>query len=465
VYKSRDWTFSLRRSPIGLALIAFLLSFSPAISSAETVDVPDQADCPGGNDGWQRHVETNVTTRVTVTHCVRVEVVNVPPVPEPTPIASPSATPAQTPTPESPPPVVQPAPVTVTRVVGLDPYPSLGTGDELPGTRLWSTNETTWNKFYENSIWTGWKCPSIYGPNGDPYAGENNGFDTVTGKFFRVCVKNPWREPLNPQVQAKYVKDKSDAQELARVQSEQWNSEHPGMQKCFPWGPLTSPSGGVESGGVCANPVGSATSSTQSGNSETSTVSSSDSSTVTTALLDPLPNLKDGEEIVGTRITGQGTITCPEGAGSAIEVNATTKVTSTYCIKNWKRTEIPQNESKPVIKSEINVVPSAVKVETTTVVSAIVETTTMSVKPSTEETITGSIDVKSINSKSTVVVIDIESSKTIVKLTATKKGFKTITQSVTTNSSGNKNVTFAKNLKGYTLTIMVDGQVIDRTKV
>jgi hypothetical protein len=41
---------------------------------------------------------------------------------------------------------------------------------------------------------SGWSCPTIYGPNGDPYAAENNGFDTAVGKWYRVCVKNPWRE-------------------------------------------------------------------------------------------------------------------------------------------------------------------------------------------------------------------------------------------------------------------------------
>jgi hypothetical protein len=48
---------------------------------------------------------------------------------------------------------------------------------------------------------SGWRCPLIFGPNGDPYAGESNGFDAATGKWFRVCVKNPWREPV-PQSQA-----------------------------------------------------------------------------------------------------------------------------------------------------------------------------------------------------------------------------------------------------------------------
>ena len=135
---------------------------------AEVVTVAGQGDCPGGNDGWRRNLEVNATTGRTVTHCVRIETVVV-------------ATSSTTTT-------------TVTRVVGTDPYPSLATGAEIPGTRTWSSNETSWAQFATNSMRSGWACPTIYGPNGDPYAAENNGFDSAAGKWFRVCVKNPWRE-------------------------------------------------------------------------------------------------------------------------------------------------------------------------------------------------------------------------------------------------------------------------------
>jgi hypothetical protein len=52
----------------------------------------------------------------------------------------------------------------------------------------------------------------------------------------------------------------------ALAKSQAWNTENPGKQKCFEWGPLTNPSGGTESGGVCANPVG-----VSSGTSQTDT--------------------------------------------------------------------------------------------------------------------------------------------------------------------------------------------------
>jgi hypothetical protein len=189
---------------------------------------------------------------------------------------------------------------------------------------------------------SGWSCPAIYGPNGDPYAAENNGFDNSTGKWFRVCVKNPWREPINPQVQANYEKLKNEAQAAALALSEQWNKEHEGEQKCFPWGPLTSPSGGTESGGVCANVVGSPKTTTSQSNSETRTATTSDSSTAVMNSPDPLPQFANGQEIPGTRVTGQVSINCPTGSGSSIEVNATTKAVYTYCSKNWTPTRVIQ---------------------------------------------------------------------------------------------------------------------------
>ena len=179
----------------------------------------------------------------------------------------------------------------------------------------------------------GWSCPAIYGPNGDPYAAENNGFDSGSGRWFRVCVKNPWREPINPQALVNYETTKREAQSSALALSEQWNRENPGLQKCFQWGPLTSPTGGTESGGVCANVIG--TSISSSSGVESSTASSSDSLTAVSSSPDPLPQYASGQEIPGTRISGQVNIECPAGSGSAIEVNATTKAVFTFCVKNW----------------------------------------------------------------------------------------------------------------------------------
>jgi hypothetical protein len=159
----------------------------------------------------------------------------------------------------------RPEPETVSRVASAtDPYPSIPTGGEIPGTRIVSTVETSWPQFFSSTVAAKWSCPVIYGPNGDPYAAENNGFDSVSGKWFRVCVKNPWREPIPGSVTELFETEKSAAILEALRKSQTWNAENPGKQRCFQWGPLTKPSGGTESGGVCANAVG-----VSSGSSET----------------------------------------------------------------------------------------------------------------------------------------------------------------------------------------------------
>ena len=99
------------------------------------------------------------------------------------------------------------------------------------------------------------------------------------------------------------------------------------------WGPIIHANGvSTASGGVCANPVPSTA--TTSSNSETSTATTSSNSetstatTTTTATSAPTQT----KEILGTRVSGQGAV-CGEGEGKAVEVNATTKQESSYCIK------------------------------------------------------------------------------------------------------------------------------------
>lgn len=79
--------------------------------------------------------------------------------------------------------------------------------------------------------------------------------------------------------------------------------------------------------------------------------------------------------------------------------------------------------------------------------------------------ITGSIDFKSRNGKTTVLKVDLDSPGVKIRVIATKKGAPTVSQTITTDSNGNKTVKFSRNLKGYTVKIVVDGEVVDQTKV
>ncbi len=82
-----------------------------------------------------------------------------------------------------------------------------------------------------------------------------------------------------------------------------------------------------------------------------------------------------------------------------------------------------------------------------------------------DQPIVGTVELKNRNSKKTSFDIDLEISGLRVQIIATKKGSKPIKRTVTTDSQGDKTVTFDKNLKGYTIKIVVDGEVIDRVKL
>ena len=79
--------------------------------------------------------------------------------------------------------------------------------------------------------------------------------------------------------------------------------------------------------------------------------------------------------------------------------------------------------------------------------------------------VAGSIDLKSRSTKATVLILYMDTSNVKVKIVASKKGSPSITQQVVADSEGNKTVKFSKNLKGYTVKVYVDGQIVDQTKV
>jgi len=163
-----------------------------------------------------------------------------------------------------------------------DPFPGVARYGEIPGTRISSApgeSQSAWEATdaYKNRP----ACPS----------GSGNGLEAnaTTHVYSIYCVKT-WQSTETIDAEAKYRADLAAAQASALSQSLAWNTANPGQQKCFQWGPITSPSGGTSSGGVCANPVGTApsTGSTSSGStSETSTATTP--TTTPTTTLTPTP--------------------------------------------------------------------------------------------------------------------------------------------------------------------------------
>ena len=247
---------------------------------------------------------------------------------------------------------------------------------------------------------SGWRCPLVFGPNGDPYAAESNGYDSGTGKWFRVCVKNPWREPIPRSVTSNYEAQKSAAMAEALAKSLAWNTENPGKQKCFEWGPLTNPSGGTESGGVCANPVG---------------VSSSTSQTETRT------------------VTSQ---------------TATKTVTSQTATK----TVTPQTETRTAQVAEVASISN-----TKERISAAVDL----IKTFDSVEKENSLEVTLKSSKSSVINVDLAVPGIPVVITATKKGSPTITLKSTTDVDGDAQIKTTKNLEGYSVALTVNKTKID----
>jgi len=116
-------------------------------------------------------------------------------------------------------------------------------------------------------------------------------------------------------------------------------------------------------------------------------------------------------------------------------------------------------------KSSNTVLPSIEPASKSTNTETVTAVTPISEEIQEENKITGSVELKSRSAKTTVLALDIDAAKTKVRVIATKKGAKTISQTVSTDADGEKSVKFDRNLKGYTIRIIVDGLTIDTLKV
>jgi hypothetical protein len=130
-----------------------------------------------------------------------------------------------------------------------DPFPGVEHMGEIPGTRIsspaWS-QQAQWESTatYQNYLAVG--CPEG--------SGRAIAVDVAVMVWSNYCVKT-WRSQAVIRAWEKYYSDEAEGRANAYEQSLAWNKANPGKQKCFSYGPLTSPDGGTTSGGVCANAV------------------------------------------------------------------------------------------------------------------------------------------------------------------------------------------------------------------
>jgi hypothetical protein len=130
-----------------------------------------------------------------------------------------------------------------------DPFPEVEHMGEIPGTRI---SSPAWS---QQSQWEATSTYLDYLSLGCPEgSGRAIAVDVAVMVWSNYCVKT-WRSQAVIKAWEKYYSDESQGRAFAFQQSLAWNKANPGKQKCFSYGPLTSPDGGTTSGGVCANAV------------------------------------------------------------------------------------------------------------------------------------------------------------------------------------------------------------------
>ncbi len=335
-----------------------------------------------------------------------------------------------------------------TAAADSDPFPGIATGSEIPGTRVSGDG--------------GVSCPS----------GAGNGIEVnaTTGARFSYCVKT-WRPSAEIDADIAYRSAIEAATSAAEVLSREWNSAHPGLQKCFQWGPVVHANGvTTSSGGVCANPVGISS----PGSSETQTANSETTTAIYTQ--DPLPEVPNGSIIPGTKVSSPKGVSqsaweassayknapeCPTGTGRAIELNlnfttdSSDDVWSVSCVKNF--------------------VPQIILLETTTVVTD--TATTVSGLGSDSETALARVGVPDLKKEEAQLVVkkysnslavikvstDYENKKMLVVLT--KKDSPSITIKITTNEDGNTQIKTKRDVSGFSVTLKLGNVKLDTDKI
>jgi hypothetical protein len=130
-----------------------------------------------------------------------------------------------------------------------DPFPGVEHMGEIPGTRVSSPAWSQQAEWEATSTYQGYLAQGC--PEG---SGRAIAVDVAVMVWSNYCVKT-WRSQAVIRAWEKYYSDEAQGRATAYEQSLAWNRANPGKQKCFSYGPLTSPDGGTTSGGVCANPV------------------------------------------------------------------------------------------------------------------------------------------------------------------------------------------------------------------
>jgi hypothetical protein len=323
-----------------------------------------------------------------------------------------------------------------------DPFPGVANGATIPGTELYGSPGQSQVDFEASPQRQSHTCPTGSGRGG----GVDLAFTSNRSKhrFFVNCVKN--------------------------------------------WNPST-----VEA--------------TTSASNETKTVTagstSTDTKTITTAQVqDPIPGASSGTELPGSRITSSPGLTqaqweatstyksfvCPTGSGKAVGVDMNFTTTQSddrwfaYCVKTWTQ---PANQNSTVTDTKtVSTTTPSPTTETRTATSGAAGATSTTPQQSngvlmipmsstvllTLQTLTpaakeNQLVVQKSSSNQSAVTVNTEFANSVLQLTASKKGAKTITLPVRTNSKGDAKLNVKGNLAGYTVSLTGGSEMLDSDKV
>ena len=240
-----------------------------------------------------------------------------------------------------------------------------------------------------------------------------------------------------------YRSRENTARASAEAQSLAWNTANPGQQKCFQWGPIVHSNGvSTGSGGVCANPVGTAP-----------TAIATETITTTSLPTTATP----------TRVETQTSTT----TASPTRVETQTSTTTASPTRSDTNTAITIFIPAPT--------PTASSVETITSTSSPTPVTPTVARPvsspeivesdgSEEEPVATLAVTKKSNGKYQIRINSNVAEEQFI-ITATKKGSKAVTYKATTNDSGDVIILTSRNLSGFTVTLRLNGEYMDKEKI
>ena len=364
-----------------------------------------------------------------------------------------------------------------------DPFPGIATGQEIPGTRVSGTPGQSQSAFEASSAATNHSCPSGSGKglNVDLNFTSSQSDDVVS----YYCTKT-WSDPETGEA-VERARERA-AQEAVQTQA-QARANELGIQVCLPW-TYTWRNGITQaSGSACAMPTNLSQATTNASQPSTwihvaadgtaknrivctYAVCGDPTSSYRTSTLASGENYVPESSYVAPTPTASANPTASPSANPTASPSASSSTTSTSGDTSrgsgnsasagsaTAKNSAPNNSTIQQPASG----PKKTSVDSTATPQSKVETPVIE-DDGVEEDPTGSLRVKKTSASQYSIYVSTNISSEDVQVVATKKGFKTIRWTATTNELGKITIKTSRVLAGYKLTLSFEEEVLDILKV